>query len=529
MLERNKLENYQQKDNIVQIQSMNDIGSILMDKISQKTISSQPRKVLIKLDHSLIALADKVTKIVVGKYILEDENVINYVKNSINNLIVHLSKSKSPEDILNEYDPLYSDDLLLEVCRELFEYPNLPHMKKLLMGQFIINKSKYGDEIDMIYNYITSISLNQNIPSTIRMNAADILSLSNNTRYMKISKQSLNLLRQEQDNTQTSLQDRQNGQNGQNKQTRQNVQGNKQTRQNEQTRQNIQENIQDNPTTRITAIPHRIGETNLTQGERNDLFIIPPIIGNIDIDMQRILLNQFAARVIPQAERTVYSDNQNVHNTDINNSVLESAKKLIKDYRPNGVLNIDQSLLKNLPDTQRIKIESSIHRITTDPSTFKYGSTLFSIYQSLLQFISTNPHKDEINKRLIEELSDMSGLCSSGHASRLINVIQGFGTDADLKININVDEEIYAKIKHNLDTSIQTAENSDEIIDDITSVGKKLFLKFVTDESNKLFPDIKKEYKEVSSDKEILKSVRKALDKYTKTIGNFQNFPLTEN
>ena len=72
-------------------------------------------------------------------------------------------------------------------------------MKKLLAGQFIINKSRNGDEIDAIYNYISEVALNPQIPSTTRMNAADILSISNNRRYMGVANQALELLRREDD------------------------------------------------------------------------------------------------------------------------------------------------------------------------------------------------------------------------------------------------------------------------------------------------------------------------------------------
>ena len=73
----------------------------------------------------------------------------------------------------------------------------------------------------------------------------------------------------------------------------------------------------------------------------------------------------------------------------------------------------------------------------------------------------------------------MSGLCASGHLSRLLSVIQGFDVKPELQVKIGIDDEVYATLKHKAETALQNDEDSDQIIDSMTADDKSRFIRFV--------------------------------------------------
>jgi hypothetical protein len=273
--------------------------------------------------------------------------------------------------------------------------------------------------------------------------------------------------------------------------------------------------------------------TRREHGERNDLFIIPPIIGGGggDLDLQRILLEgaqgQPLATRVPKTERTIYGDGQNVHDTTVNNSVLDAAHELVKNHRGTGMLNFDYGLIAKLPPAQRVKVEAALHRITTDPSSFKHGTSLYSIFQSLMQFIAQHKEKDELNRRLVEELTEMSGLCATGHLARLVSVAQGFTDNDGMRIKMSIDDEVYAKIKHLADRAIGGDENSDDLLQDLVSPEKTRICTFLSNQAVQWINDLSEEYKDLTTKEKVQDAIIKALDKYTNTGGRFRSIMST--
>lgn len=93
---------------------------------------------------------------------------------------------------------------------------------------------------------------------------------------------------------------------------------------------------------------------------------------------------------------------------------------------------------------------------------------------------------------------DMNGLCSTGHLSRLINVIQGFpDTPEELKIKMNPKDEIYASIQSYLNSEIQKSENAEQLLDymiDVNPINKNKYLKFISDKMRIKKVLLEKEY-----------------------------------
>ena len=181
---------------------------------------------------------------------------------------------------------------------------------------------------------------------------------------------------------------------------------------------------------------------------------------------------------------------------------------MAKNAKQNQTLNYN--LIQDHPRKQNI--EKAIHRIKIDPMVFgKELVTLKQVFDGVLTHISEHPQKEDLEKRLVEELDEMADLCSSGHCIRLVNSIQGFDTPSELGLTVSNDEEVYASVKHKLDKAIQESEHSDDIIESMISKNKNLFLDFVNSEIQKIEPELEKEY-----NKNVNPQIQKAVKKYTK-------------
>jgi hypothetical protein len=180
--------------------------------------------------------------------------------------------------------------------------------------------------------------------------------------------------------------------------------------------------------------------------------------------------------------KTVFDNAQNVHTAEIDKSLLEGLKELAKinlleingqhitfefvrdeilkmvkvnSVENNKVVEVDVNQDINVDVNQdnccqicgiyvsslntedntcsvacqeNWKCVVSLNRIGMDR--FRYSSFNFTLSHILLRvwsFIDCNEYKSTLQRRLIEELCDMCGTCSTGFAARLINVMSGFG------------------------------------------------------------------------------------------------------
>lgn len=512
-------------------------------------------------------LVKKIAKIIIGRYkighINKSENTTNENDKLYNQYLI-----RTVHDNVNDYinfkyttvkemnhaldDMIMLNDLIevitLILSRILFNIVKDP-LTRVLIAQYIIKKTNSNKEIENMYKYITSVADDPNNSVDTRMNAVDILNLSNNGKYMRLSERLINNVRNttiqtETNNNTTNFNSHLNRvvQNSQRKQNRNNdnrntVVTNPPTIIQQEQRTNVHQRPQmlvDRDGTTF-AIPPDIDvapfPTNL-----NDIPIIPPIVHNDNNGNNNE--NRINIRV---AERSIYDDSQNVHNSTINITTLDTASELVKKYNPhNRTLYFSHHRSKAFDEfsiKKAEKVENAIHRINTDTSTFGRDLTLYNVYQSLLNLIEQHPQKSDMNERLLDELIDMSGKCSTGHLSRLINVLHGFETDLKVKVKININDEIYAKIKHMIEKSIMDQENMDDIMEDMLSDNKTIYLKFVKDTIKDNFDEILKEYENLTIsdisgyDNEnkyndirdiVTDIIIKSLGKYTGTIDQFQ-------
>jgi hypothetical protein len=206
--------------------------------------------------------------------------------------------------------------------------------------------------------------------------------------------------------------------------------------------------------------------------------------------------------------RTVYQNMQNVHSEKIEESVL----KILEILSTQNILKINdceinfdyvsEQIKKNLDDEVKPHVESntsgscnscknckssnkdesrkdyeycseecerrfirknkinlSLNRIEIDRILY-FNNILSKILVKLWSYICANEFKDEMIKRLFEELEEMSGTCSTGFVSRLVNCISGFG---DLSVSISFEQQIIANFVGRLNANARRIKDEDFI------------------------------------------------------------------
>jgi hypothetical protein len=217
---------------------------------------------------------------------------------------------------------------------------------------------------------------------------------------------------------------------------------------------------------------------------------------------------------------TVYQDSQNVHTSGVNTSVLKACARLIELEKPSvlkwliGGTSITQikKILCDISPNHSNLIDTVITRIEIDVAQFNSGSVYFSlhdVFTSLFSFIKDHEHTMELYLRLIEEMVAMANYCTTGHLSRLINVIQGYTDDDDeLCVRISDSQQIRAVVSHYLDTVMRDA--SEVVMDAMMDYNKQPFYDYIVSELSKRIPSLIVEYGDVQE--HILATVRTYTD-----------------
>ena len=146
------------------------------------------------------------------------------------------------------------------------------------------------------------------------------------------------------------------------------------------------------------------------------------------------------------------------------------------------------------------KIRISLNRLGMDRTLYsKYSSNLSNIFIKLWSYITENEYCDAMKERLLEELEEMSGTCSTGFLSRLVNTLSGFG---NLSIRISFDDQIISNFTGRLNMYARKLTDVDSIFRN-----EKLYdvieLYIYTHKINKKYPKVK--------------SMKKLIDLYLET------------
>lgn len=241
------------------------------------------------------------------------------------------------------------------------------------------------------------------------------------------------------------------------------------------------------------------------------------------------------AKLLHVSGKSVYSDSQNVHNSNINKSVLKACRKLwslyeqkifgedfvmpseedkkaiikLEETKSEIINSIEQKLVEIRPFDYEF-IHDKCKYIKANTATFGINISIKDIFIALNTWISEQTEQEELYGRLFEELKEMHGLCSSGHLSRFINVMQGYVEDPELIVNISEEDQYTAIIRHYLNKALQQCEN-EEVIDGIVS-GSETYKNFIRQKINEKLLDWEDDYGE-----EFIKFVPKIVNKFANT------------
>ena len=215
----------------------------------------------------------------------------------------------------------------------------------------------------------------------------------------------------------------------------------------------------------------------------------------------------------PKFKNNVYQDTQNVHDSNINQSVLKAAKHLTDTFAPTSTETVRDEMTKANKRCSPWKLKSAKERVTNnivdscidsiERNTALFGEiSLTDVLGSLWTFIEQHEFKEDLKERLLEEFHQMNGYCSTGYLARLINVIQGYTEDENLLVTISNEKRTEAVITSFINRALQ--ESKDENVIDGMLDKNSAYLKFIDDLFNS---KVEEWIKELEVDKENIKTV----------------------
>lgn len=160
----------------------------------------------------------------------------------------------------------------------------------------------------------------------------------------------------------------------------------------------------------------------------------------------------------------IYQNPQNAHSETIEESAGKILEMIIT-IPPQP--NIDYEYVRNNIHGDSVTLE----RIGLDTALYtKYNTTLKSALVYMYCFIQNQEPelKEILIGRLIEELSESSGLCSTGIFERIMNTVSGFV--GDLKITISFEEQICGNLTGRLNARIRAIPTESECLHTTKSV-----------------------------------------------------------
>jgi hypothetical protein len=226
-----------------------------------------------------------------------------------------------------------------------------------------------------------------------------------------------------------------------------------------------------------------------------------------------------------RARHNIFKNSQNVHNHAVEESV-EKMIEYISTFVPQTVSPYTfekakddlTDLIKAEPDeAKRVILDSAMVRITIDRAIYgRLHLSLAHIIAKMWTYIQDSPHRDELQKRLLEELIDSNNKCSSGYVSRIVNTLSGFG---DMSLQISFEDQIITVLETRLNAEIMNDENADTILDEMTLPvrffeKRGTFLKFFRTHISRIREEMYEEFKDYVNTYDYDMYFRKAIMHY---------------
>lgn len=226
-----------------------------------------------------------------------------------------------------------------------------------------------------------------------------------------------------------------------------------------------------------------------------------------------------------QDNHNIFKNKQNVHNRHIEHSVQEIIDKLVayhpKNKKTYDFRDIKDNILNSIKDDEKEikeKVEGSLIRITLDRAVYGNSNvTLMNILLKVWTYIQDSPFREELEKRLIEELTESNSKCSSGFAGRLVNTLSGF--DESMSISMGYEDQIVSNLEGRLNAKIRDIKDDDymeKVLNEMTIPVlhynlRSNFLKFFRENISKIREEMYQEFKDYLEDCDYDMFFRKAI------------------
>ncbi len=169
-------------------------------------------------------------------------------------------------------------------------------------------------------------------------------------------------------------------------------------------------------------------------------------------------------------------------------------------------------------DEDKKRIYISLNRIFMDRALYtRFNNTLVTILVQTWSYLEGHESKDEMKKRMLQELVDMAGWCSTGYASRIVNCISGFG---EFNLRITWGDQIAANLEGRLNACIRKLEDEDfkagvlMEMNDSDPSQRKNFLKFFRENISQIRQEMWEEFRHHIDDPSYDMYFLKAVIKY---------------
>ncbi len=172
------------------------------------------------------------------------------------------------------------------------------------------------------------------------------------------------------------------------------------------------------------------------------------------IEIPTIQIQRMLNRINTNRNSSIYNDNQNVHDTEIQRTVCDSVQRLLKDpknhFSIDDIINSDlnQSTIESIIEYCQDQTIHSIHLIT-----------YIELFGLIWYRIINSVHKTELIRILKEQIADSECKCFTGRFNRTLSVLVGFCDDIQINISdksrisaiiLNIKDKIipYDPVKH---------------------------------------------------------------------------------
>jgi hypothetical protein len=167
-----------------------------------------------------------------------------------------------------------------------------------------------------------------------------------------------------------------------------------------------------------------------------------------------------------QDRNNIFKNKQNVHVRSIEESVEKVVNELTMYHPRSGThYTFDQArdtILEITKDnTNKKDIEGALIRISIDRAVYgKSNTTLMGVLAKIWTYIQDSEYREDLEGRLLEELTESNDKCSSGYVARLVNTLSGY--DDKMSITISFEDQIVANLEGRLNHAITNLDDSYE-------------------------------------------------------------------